>query len=188
MKTEAITQARQKLEKAREALNRLEATEDAVAVEEAWIDFLIPASSVYQKLRAGVQADPKSRQWMGEKNVERTADPLLSYVQQARNADEHGIERVTKASNSHVTLAPGSWATFRKGPQNSWDIVAMSPGAITEPLDRAALAPVTDRTGKTDAPPLSHLGQPVTDVSPRAVAKLALAYLEQLVADAEALV
>ena len=94
MNPEAIKQAKEELEKARQAVGILEQTGkiSGAQVKSAWRDFLLAFYIVYQKLRAGAAKDADARQWYDLRENELTADPLLHYVHRARNAATHGLE------------------------------------------------------------------------------------------------
>jgi hypothetical protein len=54
---------------------------------------------MFNKLELGAKNSAKSRAWYGTKVHQRRTDPLL---QQARNADEHGLEFVTEKQPGSV--------------------------------------------------------------------------------------
>jgi hypothetical protein len=94
----------------------------------------------------------------------RKSDPLLSYLQQARNVDEHSIQELAKDWDPKLT-------GIQKGNELhlSW-----------QPWDRPLL-PVKNRS-VTFPPPKTHMGkslQPMLDkgnAEPRVVAELALEF------------
>lgn len=100
MDSEAVEQAKVRLQKAEKALQELQAATNYDGAESAWIDFLVAASTIYSKLQQGAKSNAKSRAWYASKKKERKEDPLLRYLHQARNSEEHGTERVVARGGS----------------------------------------------------------------------------------------
>src|SRR5690554_4837888 len=96
MKRPAVEKARARLSRASESLSLIEASDSYESFQSAWTDLLIHLNSVYSILEQGSRGNGKSEAWFGRKKNERRTDPLLQYVHQARNSDEHGIEPITK--------------------------------------------------------------------------------------------
>ncbi len=94
MKLLALQQAKIRLSRARKAVTALKLRPISFAdAQEAWVDFLLAANSVYFKLQRGVKKKSANKTWL--KGVEdlRETDELLRYIHHARNSEEHGIER-----------------------------------------------------------------------------------------------
>ncbi len=155
----------------------------------AWSDFLLAAGRIFAKLEQGAKISGRSKAWFGRQKHQRQTDPLLAYIHHARNADEHGIERITE-------VKPGSIGIGSKGAthikrliigggriegETSGDplVIAITPATAT-------LIPVTDR-GNVYKPPTEHQGIPLEDTSPLAIAELAISYMRNMIADARTL-
>jgi hypothetical protein len=195
MKSEAIKKARARLQRAQEAYDRLLSPEGGVTFETSWTDFLLASHRVYTALEQGAKDNATSRQWFGGKKRERREDPLLQYVHQARNADEHGLDRTYEENSftldadfppgpkpKEVTLrgAEGEIVFRHEIPENSSGLVLTA--------YRFQLAPVRDsRFNAEFQPPTEHLGAPIV-CSPFEVARLTLAYQAALIDEAEQLV
>jgi hypothetical protein len=188
MKSQAVAQAVARLSKGASALAVMASPiADISEQEAAWIDFLLAFVGVYNKLWHGTKDAARSRQWMGTKKRERAADPLLSYLNQARNADEHGIEPSTASRSLSLSISPGGLVKFICREDGVWD---WSPiiGTGTPNNPRLYLVPVTDdRFGTVFPVPQMHLGLAVTDKTAAGVAALGLAYLGKLVSEADAI-
>jgi hypothetical protein len=87
------------------ALLNGEALATEANVTAAWIDFLYAFNGVYQKLQKGSLLNGKSKAWFGRIKHMRDSDELLSYLHQARNAEEHGLEAITKTEFNTPVLA-----------------------------------------------------------------------------------
>jgi hypothetical protein len=72
------------------------------------VDFLTSSHRVFSKLAAGAQAG-KSSAWYGRIKRERKNDDLLAYMQQARHADEHGLEKIADASGGALQINPANY-------------------------------------------------------------------------------
>ncbi len=96
MDSQALEQAKGKLQRADKALYALKTATNYDEAEEAWSDFLLAASTIYSKLEQGSKSKGTSAGWFGRKKKERKDDPLLRFLHHARNSDEHGIERVAE--------------------------------------------------------------------------------------------
>ena len=153
---------------------------------DAWYLFLTAAKNVYTILQQGSKTTPQSRQWFGGKKQERKTEPLLQYLFQARDDDEHGLANVTE----HV---PGEMSLTL--PQSRDPVVikhlSVQNGRIeyegSHPLhvnvtpSTARLAPVCGRGPVIYSPPTTFRGKQLTDVSPVAVGRIALDYLKDLI-------
>src|SRR3546814_20065635 len=83
---------------------------------DAWYILLHAAKGIYTMLEQGSKPTPQGRHWFGGKNQERKADPLLSYVNENSNDDEHGIEPITE-------YAPATLALGLKPPTSSGKLI-----------------------------------------------------------------
>lgn len=197
MKAIAVEKAGKRLRSAKEALERISRSPNFAEFERAWTDLLIHLNSMHQIFFVGSANLPKSDAWCAKIKGERRSDPLLQYLQQARNADEHGIEPLAK-------LEPGGM--FIGGPGESFHLrslravpdglggmrVEVETGAGQKPTigfraPYASLVPVTNRKVRYD-PPKQHLGEIIDDPTPLKIAELAFAYHEHMLKEAAALV
>ena len=69
---------------------------EAEQIQARWTSFLSHADRMFNKLKAGRRSSQESSDWYDAKIAQRNSDPLLCYLQQARNADEHSLEIVTE--------------------------------------------------------------------------------------------
>jgi hypothetical protein len=183
----ALTQAADRLNQASEAVAAMGDTKDPARIELHWIQFLVAANTFYSKLERGSKDSGKSAAWYGRKKHERRTDELFKYLHHARNADEHGIEQITQRASSFMTLGPGAEATLISDGKSSWTVHDVK-GEIGYPQDLVRLFRVHDRKhGNSFDPPTRHLGQALTDLTPIAVATVALGYLQNMLMEARLL-
>jgi hypothetical protein len=155
-------------------------------------------SSIYSKLEQGAKSSGRSTAWFGRKKKERRSDPLLRYLHFARNSDEHGTEHVTHRNIPTIDENPIGFTKEQFGKEipiqvQKVDSVTLQPDG--PPADATLEGPnivlrtVTDnRFHESCDPPKEHLGQLIGKATPQKVAALGLAYLNQMVAEAEKLV
>lgn len=137
---------------------------DFVEYEKAWRSFLHRIERVWTKTQAAVHRMSGWKKIESEISHLRKSDPLLNYLQQARNVEEHSIQELATDWDAKLTAVqigaevPLSW----------------------QPWDRPLL-PVTNRGVKFD-PPRIHLGNSIEPLlgkgkaEPRVVAELALRF------------
>lgn len=198
MKPEAIEKARARLRNAKRATASIEKCTDYDEFTDLWYTFLTSNKAIYTALNKGAKNSPKSRQWMGTKARQRKGDQLLQYLIQARDDDEHGLNKVTERKPGHLAIgkaAPGFSQNFHiksliiDGGKISGEIASMDNKPVLVELAPAhpILVRVHGRGNIPFDPPEEHLGKPLTDRLPLTVAKLAITYMESLIDEAESL-
>jgi hypothetical protein len=106
----AVKSASESLARARAALSAIEHSQSLPDIETAWSDFLVAANRVYSRLEQGAKTDGTSTSWFGRKKNERKSSALLQYVHHARNADEHGLAKVTDRTAPALAIGVGRGA------------------------------------------------------------------------------
>lgn len=197
MDQKALTKAKGRLRTARQQLENAENAKTYEQFSDSWYLFLVAAKNVYTTLEQGAKTTPQSRQWFGAKKHDRKTDPLLQYLFQARDDDEHGLADVTKLDPGGVStgkLAPGfsndmaiSASTDAEGNLTIRHLASHDglPILIENIRWNAVLLSVTGRGGISYNVPDSHLGQPIEDQSPANVGRLGTDYLGKLLSEAE---
>ena len=178
--------AKVRLERARNAVATLDAATALADMHSAWWGFLLAADGIYSKLEQGANGNRKSEPWFGKVKHLRKTDPLLSYIHQARNSDEHGID---DSSFTAVTATPTNpdveiiQSLDPNDPTTTNLTIKVSKTipkgtAIAGLATGVALRAVTNRGAKFLVP-THHLGQQLKDNSVREVARAGLRYLEK---------
>ncbi len=203
MKQVALEKADDHLALARAATQRLDLSNGFKAYEEAWSQFLSQTSRFYSKMEQGSKGCPKSEPWFGKKKHERRKDQLLAYIHHARNCDEHTLQLITARAGDSATMQ----FPAEKGEQVTASVLARlkndgtveiadptvttSKGKFVDALiqnPRVVLMRVTDtRFHDSFSPPKEHLGTAIEGDDPPTVARLAIAYLEQMLREASGL-
>jgi hypothetical protein len=190
MKQIAVDKARSRLQKATESYRRLRESETHDDFSSAWTDLLLALNAVYSALEQGAKDNPRSRQWYGNEKRKRREDPLLQYLHQARNADEHGLAPVTKLHPGHIRTGQTVTPTNRLSISLSLEEVRALGGKRLElkAAGESLVTVVNTKFGDKFDPPLEHLGRPLLNTSPIGIAMVGLAYHAQMIEEAEKLV
>lgn len=195
----ALNKAQSRLRSASKAIDDLKSAESHEQFSDIWFTFLFAWKSVYTVLQQATKVTPKIAQWYSSKETERKDDPLLQYLYEARNVDEHGLEAVTKEKPGSIGVKPvENTGVFYNGVFGFKDGKFMVPAATDRhgnPVDlnvtinpsRTILVPVVARGNRTYNPPQEHLGQRLIDSSPIGIAEVSVAYLKMLLQEAAAL-
>lgn len=211
MDRRALGKAESRLRIAKKAVADLQASQTYGDFSDHWYVFLTSAKNVYTVLEQGSKTSPQSRQWFGAKKQVRKNDPLLQYLYEARNDDEHGLgssvelapERheigVARSGHSNAVRLEGetfqnvvvsgcATAVVFEGAPPAPDLSVTSlddkPILIKRTPATAVLVEITARGNRKYPPPKSHLGNTLTEPSPLSIAQLAVSYLEVLVREA----
>lgn len=198
MERKAVEKAQQRFQLAKSQLERARDATDFESFQGYWYLFLISAKNVYTVLEQGSKDTAQCRQWFGGIKAQRRSDPLLQYLFQARDSDEHALEQVAEQVQPSVNIfaAPTGYSRsfhielirndgFRPIVEGvtSFDgkpvPIGTSPGY-------AKLARVRGRGDVFYDPPEFHLGEKISSNLPIPVGELALAFLERLIEDAAA--
>lgn len=193
MESRALDQAIVRLVRAEKALTSFESSENYSDAEDAWIDFLVAASTIYSKLEQGAKGDGACEAWFGRKKNERRKDPLLRYLHFARNSAEHGVEPVTNRRDG-VSPIFGPPLKFGERRDYAGALHDQSGKVIADGLQVMQMGPSIRLVRAHDSrfndfcdPPTHHFDQRIQfhDLMPTEVGKLGLEYLRKLIAEAE---
>jgi len=195
IKKAAIAKCRDRLTRARAALYNCRNAPDYHSFCRAWTDFLMAGGAIINIIETGARSTPQGRQWYGGERTKARADPLLRYMYQARNGEEHGLEPVVHHRPTGLLVGgPGESVVTSNlkfdsmgNPSGTFYNPEGKPLSVKIAPARPVLAPVRDeRHGDVFDPPKEHLGKPISDPHPLTVGTLYLDYLEGFVAEAEA--
>lgn len=193
MKRVAVEKAKIRLMRAKSAAHIIALHNDLIAVEDAWSQFLTAANTIFSLLEQGSKGNQKSERWFENVKHVRKTDPLLSYLKQARNVDEHTIERTTyDIPGSLLVLnkpdSPPAPVVLNSGPDGRL-IISHDPQhhRVLHDPPSLRLSQVIDRRYRTIFPvPTAHFGSPM-EPTPRVAADLGVAYLTVLLDEASEL-
>ena len=179
----AVEMASARYRKAERSLEALSAATNFADAEEAWTDFLMAVSAFYSKLEQGAKNNSRADPWFGAVKRARRKDPLLRYLQFSRNADYHGIKRVTQKNPGQTALGfePG----FNE--RHPLKLAKVSgPGAMPEGAMIGAwvmgphlslVRAVNTKHGGYADPPNTHLGESIDHRYPQEIGAAVMPYL-----------
>ncbi|RWO12613.1 MAG: hypothetical protein EOS08_30350 [Mesorhizobium sp.] len=197
----AMPKCLMKLSKAKQSLQRCRSAAGFQEFASHWSDFLTHTGGVLNALEAGANGTPQGRQWWNaDVKKKARADPLLRYMHQARNVEEHELNPTSRLQPRAVGIGLGGenimidraeiTREFFENPQvaaarQAW---RTSDGRIPTVVyipEGPRLATLADVRYKTVfEPPQEYNGKRLRDNSPIVVAELYIAYLEDLIATA----
>lgn len=187
--------AQKALEGAKLAHSRMTVATTFDAREHEWRSFLNWIDQVLSKLHAGYAGiGGRVEPWIGSQASIQRTDPLLLYLAQARNADQHTLgECVEVKPGQYEFIVPG---TAPDGGAVYIKLLEMRGGRVVEYRGntpaiehvtpaRMEVLPVTSR-GRQYAPPTEHLGSPVASRDPLVLADLAVRHYERVLREFQA--
>lgn len=183
------THSRDELSKAKAALETMTAAESMDAFEESWKSFLKHVERAWNKLIAHYSRNPKWDNWKGKIEKFRKADPLLSYVTNARGAEEHTIEPIVKKTPSLFGLNPGPTGSAHIRSMFTDDngklfIDSDDDVVVTFIPAKVRLLEIVNR-GRRYPPPTSHNGKTINPDEVLSLSAMVVDYYEDLLNRAE---
>jgi hypothetical protein len=188
---------RKELSRAREAIAAMHTSETLIEFDEHWKHFLHRLERLWNKAQAHYGRSPKWGNWAAKFEKDRRQDPLLSYLCNARGAEEHTTAEVTgrEAGGIGIGLADGVGVQpdgsihiehlFITTAPGHIEVQSAQPLKITFQPERVRMEPITNR-GRLYPVPNAHLGHQIDSSNLPAVAELALTYYESLLSQSEA--
>ncbi|MHC2401403.1 hypothetical protein ACVMGC_005947 [Bradyrhizobium barranii subsp. barranii] len=190
----ALEAAKEKLQLAKAKLDAMRNAKTLDELAALWGEFVAEQHRVYLRLRKATGHGP-GKGWFDRILNEQRSDALLSYLLHARDAAEHGIEKITEKRDGGIGINPKQGNSLHikhmkisNGPHGvhiEADPETMAQIKVEFIPGKVHLVAVTDRR-EVYQPPATHLDQPISDLSPIVAAELAVQYLEAKLAEAEA--
>ncbi len=191
MEAALIGKARLRLHQASASLARLETLAAGInvpAFEYEWFITITLINSAYAIFEKAASLSPQSKQWFCsvDKHTIRK-DPLLRYVLHARNMEYHNFGGATAAEVGGAKyLGYDEGSALSVADIETGEVLQTFSGGIMLEGDVSSfsfkfrLADVIDH-GDIYEPPTSHLGAPLSDNAPVAVARRAIEYHNALI-------
>jgi hypothetical protein len=176
------------LQRASDAIEAMRVASSLTDFEEQWKQFLHRVERVWNKMLGHFGRSPKWHGWASKHEHLRKADPLLSYLVNARRAEEHTVSDIVSRSPSGIGINPaeGSSLYIKKIEQRDGKLVIESPQALKIEFipGKVGLLPVTNR-GRVYPIPSSHLGRPIDPAAVVELAQIAHGYYHAALHSAE---
>ncbi len=192
----AYEKANDRYRKAERHLAEIAASQTYEQFKSAWTDFLLAWNTGYTVLEQGAKATPQCKQWFGSTvKKDRRSDPLIQYMHQARNADEHGVKPISDIKPGSVGVKSTTGALYiKRGVIGNGRIEIEVDEKYGKPIFE--ITPATailvtvhdDRFKQSFDPPTHHNGEPIADTSPLSVATLALSHLNDVLIRAKSFI
>lgn len=157
--------------------------------ETEWRAYLNCIEKLWQKVERCCQHIRSTFEpWQGSYHRLRKKDMLLRYLKQARDADNHSIQDVTKiqpGSRGYRFLNPNGGYIKRMEIRDGEVVHYEGDPMIVEETPPQPVAVPVKNNGEWFNPPTSHLGQPVVTQHPLALAELGLKFYSEYLAEVE---
>ena len=180
---------RAELRAAARAMNSMRHAKSLDEFEAEWRTFLACLEKAWTKLERSCQSvRNRFEPWQGEYHRLRKKDMLLRYLKNARDADNHSIQEVTKIepASRNIRFASPHGGQIKHLEIHGDKIEAYEGDPlIMEDLPPRLIAVPVKNHGEWFNPPTSHLGKPVSSGHPVALAELGLQFYGELVDEAE---
>jgi hypothetical protein len=181
-RTEAVlAKAERKLEQAQRALLRLVKVQTYLDKEDAWEHVIFAFNQCFQAIEH-LKKMPKVKPIFDQMLHLQRTDPLLSYMHQARNVEDHGVGPIlSRRFESFSIGAPGenviinSMRTDRTGRVVQLDLGA--PATVLHVPGGIELHSIVNREREYPVP-TTHLGKEISS-DPEVVAQIALTYFRE---------
>lgn len=180
----------EKLIEARAAIEDMRSADNRMSYEQAWTRFVDALQLAFVRFHdEGKKTFSTFQPWVGRYEGERKKDPLLHYLYKARNQVQHGSTPLEWSESRAIIGAGFHGAIYglKIFPDGTYEMnsrpaePAGNEATITISPGNPILPTIFDRVHKeTIEPPTEHLGSPLNDCSPIAVAELALSYYENI--------
>ncbi len=101
-------QAKTLLDRANASIEGMRGSRNLDELEEKWKDFLHCLERAWNKLNSCQKRNPSWDGWIGRYRSLRSSDPLLAYLKNARDADEHTVQTISHREPGGVTINPAT--------------------------------------------------------------------------------
>lgn len=175
---------------AKESVQRMSNAQSFEELEQGWTALLTHLDRVWNKAEDHHRKSPKWKNWQAKYVNLRRTDPLLSYLINARNVNEHSIADITQRHAGGVAFRsanpdePLILKNFKV--ENGVMSVESAENAIVHFIAAGVQPLAVANRGRTYNPPTEHLGNPIDAVNAVGIATAGAAFYEQFLTDAEA--
>ncbi|WP_152542049.1 hypothetical protein [Sphingomonas sp. RIT328] len=190
-----MTKARSRLRVAQKALDELLRCDVRDEFIDTWYTYLVAAKAVHTTLEQGAKASAASKAWFEDRRVERKSDPLLQYMYESRNDDEHGLSAPVEYQPPTVEFGENDGGSTYElvdtehGSQVRLTVRSKDGSSLVRIRARIPMMVLRPVTGKSNVypPPRLHKGEILDDLLPTQAAELNLRHLSWMIDEAEGL-
>ncbi|MGI4846155.1 MAG: hypothetical protein ACRYF7_22935 [Janthinobacterium lividum] len=178
------------LERAKKAVEAMRESASVPEVEDQWKEFLHRIERVWTKSMNHFGKSPKWPSWHGKYVQLRRKDQLLSYLINARGADEHTVAEITEKKSPTLVFSIGAGGDtafinelgFNADGTPVVDFVG--DGEVEYTPGKVKALPVSNRGVKYEAPTI-HLSRPIDPENLIDIAEQGLAFYADFLKAAE---
>ncbi|MEQ3694019.1 MAG: hypothetical protein ABNH16_03765 [Thalassolituus sp.] len=180
----------EQLRRAESYIEKMTTASSVEEYEEYWKEFLHNLERSWNKLTSHLKRSPKYQGWVERGKTEklRRQDQLLSYLVNARGAEEHSVAEISKQQSGGIRINPvfGNSLKINKVGVINGQIYIDSdqPIKIDFIPDKVVLMSVENR-GRTYDVPSEHIGNKLIKNDPVEIAKLGVAFYKTYFENAE---
>lgn len=180
----------EQLRKAESYIEKMTTASSLNEYEEYWKEFLHNLERSWNKLTSHLKRSPKYQGWIERGKTERLRrqDQLLSYLVNARGAEEHSVADISKQQSGGIGINPafGNSLHLNKLEINNGQIQIDSdqPIRIDFIPGKVELLSVENR-GRTYNIPSQHMGSDIKTNDPVEIAKIGVAFYKAYFEKAE---
>jgi hypothetical protein len=182
-------QPRIELTKANACVEGMRTSKSLDEFEEYWKSFLHRIERVWNKTLSHYSKSPKWNGWKSKYDQIRKKDPLLSYLINARGADEHTVNEIVSREPGGIGInaAEGNSLFIEEMTINKGLVSIKSPQKIRVDFipAKTILVTVINR-GRKYPVPTSHLGKAIDPTKVLDISEVAVNFYQELLDDAEA--
>jgi hypothetical protein len=181
----------EQLEKAASFIEAMKSSKSLPEYEQNWKEFLHNLERAWNKLTSHLKRSPKYQGWNERGRTEkiRRQDPLLCYLVNARGADEHSVEDITRSEPGGIGINPASGRALHinklEMKNSRMTIDSDQPIKIVFVPGKIRLLPVANR-GRTYPTPTAHLDKDLDSNDPIKIAELGVEFYRDYFKKAEA--
>ena len=181
-------QPRNELVKASAEIEGMRRAASLDVFEDHWKSYLNRLERIWNKASHHYGKSPKWNGWKGRYEQLRKKDELLSYLINARGADEHTVNAIVSREPGGIGINPteGNSLFLEEMTIQNGVISIKSPQKLRVDFipAKTKLIPITNR-GRTYPAPTTHLGKPIDATDVIHVAEMGAEFYEKLLTDAE---
>lgn len=186
-----LTSARNEIQKSRDKIEEMKCASSLDDLEECWKQYLHRIERTWNKAKHQLQASPKFQGWTRRGAIEklRSNDPLLSYLKNARGADEHTINDITGRQSGRIGINTANNDGYigyleLSTKDGQVDIKTDTPLDIIFIPEKTILVDVLNR-GKIFKVPTTHLDEKLNHIDPVSIADEGVRFYERFLDEAE---
>lgn len=186
------------LKKAEAAIEKMETATEFEDFEIGWTDYLAAVEKLWVKAERECQSIKNQFQpWQGQYTNTRKKDPLLIYIKQARDADQHSVQELIDKVPENKEFIPDNLdlppvyeipriTLYKVEGDKMIEVKNPNPG-VYRITARHVLAKAFINSGVVYTVPRFHKGKAIkNETSPTVLAKLALEFYRSFLIELEA--